>query len=562
MHIMYLTTRVANLWRYKMKRIIIVAIIVFLTFISSALQTVSAAVTKPDISEMSSGLVWPEDGDIVDGELEPENKGMFVVNSSEKRVFPVDDQNSYTSINESFLIPTLVTGVSSANVKEDGEVVSKNTDELTFFVETEITFGTYDGSEGWKGAGVHIRGYAANQMRVRILRDLGQKGSADLFIEHVDNGVGTELATVTLPFTAEEGDTLDVEILSTPTSLSVWVNNQLFIDEITTPELPISVGMYYAHNEALFNDFAMVFLDDIVGLEDGFVSTDLPEGNENIFDLDSTVSSDGHIWSTSADLTLSNQVVSNTSTSFQDTYLVLNDYTTQSYIDKVEGEDTVETLNGEIPFYIRATLSPSEYQDSEEWYSMGITFKKDDTNAISALLRRNGNIYIVNHNNGQEQYILYQAAQSFNEFAVDDDIEMEIVSTIDSVSVYLNGNLEIDRLDITKYYDAEGTTELGETGAESMEHTVGTWFAYTAGTVTLHEAYFLQEVELIDINTPPEEEETYPVEETLPNNYDTIEPPEYDHNQGSIYYIIGGILFGIVNTILITTIIIVKTRSA
>ncbi|MCF7931634.1 MAG: hypothetical protein K9K93_00510 [Acholeplasmataceae bacterium] len=518
-----------------------------------------SAAERPDVLGKTSIVEWPNHGLLIPGQLDPLQNGQVINDDTGQKIIPVNEDMLYQSRNDSFLVPTLLDHYETVMVDNGSGSQRVSTADLTLYIETSLTFGEYTGNEGYKGAGVHVRGQGSNQLRVRILRDLNSNGFAEMFIEHVNNGVGTEVKLVPLTLTAEDGDTLQIQILSEPEQLSVWINGDQYLNDQTVPKLSAHVGMYYADNHADFTDFEVYVVDDLVYYDDAF-SWDKPQGNEHVMIEGTELASTGSVWSFVKNISILENTVTNGSVDFQDTFMLLNQYLSYPVIDLEEGDEVNEVSTGEVPFYIKATLEVDAYQNSDLWYSIGLTFKASNAGIISVLVRRSGHIYVVHHTQGEERYIDYRVASGFSSFESGEPLVLEIISTATDVSIYINGVEEIRHLDLKDYYDNTGTTIVGETGVEQMRHTVGAWFAYASGTATINDAYFLKSVTLTNLDGDDDNDQTYPEEEILPNNFESIDPPGADPAPGRLLVIIGSVMIGITGIGLIGALVMILRK--
>ncbi|HAX03020.1 MAG: hypothetical protein A2Y45_06265 [Tenericutes bacterium GWC2_34_14] len=433
---------------------------------------------------------WPAEGTEIIGQLNPGSLAKVVTVGDQTTIRHIDGSGQYVGIDDSFLIPTIFDGRETVELSENGVKVEKAVEDITFTMKSTLTFGNYVGDDGWKGAGLHVRGSLGSHLRVRILRNMGS-GFATLYIQGV--GYGDYDQMYPLDITAEPGQVYEIEVLSEPEAISVWINGQLIVDQKAVPKLAPTPGVYYCWNDTQITNIAIEA--DIELYTNTVYQPVKPIGNEDLLQKLTTISQSGKIWSNGSTLTYNEGLITNVGNGFQDTFLLDNPYFVNSEILVKDGNTFTSVLNGLVPMYMRATLSPNEYQDGAVWYGMGLTFKADSTGSISVIFRRTGDVYIVHHRDGEERFISYHKSSAYTSFESGDSLEVELIINQTSVEVYINGMLDIEQ-DLDVYYDSNGSTVLGETNVASMGNVIGGFFSYVNGQIQIDEVYFTEPVQL------------------------------------------------------------------
>ena len=134
-------------------------------------------------------------------------------------------------------------------VQEEGVYRRVNDATLNAYVQVKLTFGEFASpKEGWYGAGVTFRGEYTNGYAIRLL------GSSALLMKDGNEVASTGIAAI------EVGSEVLVQILSTPTSFTAWINgNAVFENYKINEGYNCSLGIHVVYNAVTASDLSMQY---------------------------------------------------------------------------------------------------------------------------------------------------------------------------------------------------------------------------------------------------------------------------------------------------------------
>lgn len=134
-------------------------------------------------------------------------------------------------------------------VQDNGAYTRVDDSELTAYVQAKLTFGAFvSPQQGWYGAGINFRGQYENRYAIRFF------GSTAVLMHY-----GTEIVSVGID-EIEEGTELLVQILSTPDSVSVWVNGTAIFEDVKLDnKYKCTFGVWSVYNAVTVSDMSMQY---------------------------------------------------------------------------------------------------------------------------------------------------------------------------------------------------------------------------------------------------------------------------------------------------------------
>ncbi|MFP4177862.1 MAG: fasciclin domain-containing protein, partial [Acholeplasmataceae bacterium] len=177
---------------------------------------------------------------------------------SDRSIRYADDEGNYIDHEDQYIIPNALQDVDYVDVLDGEDVVETATTDLSYTVRATVEVGEYPNAQGWHGVGLVVRGIYGDHLRVRVFND------GRLLVQELTEGVdeGTFYENVGAP---TPGTVYEIEALSTPTTLSVWVNGDLIVeDHAVNHDMVPNIGPYYINNDAQFSGFEMIMEDTLV----------------------------------------------------------------------------------------------------------------------------------------------------------------------------------------------------------------------------------------------------------------------------------------------------------
>lgn len=315
---------------------------------------------------------------------------------------------------------------------EDGKIYSTS-DEITG--RTEFEYLPFDVNDTYV-FGFHVNTKKAEQiwMGPRILFGVTKEGK-ELALYIMENGIGVfngSESVQTIPFSRELNHVYRVDMLIKPESVSVWLDNILVIEDLKLPKkAEVKTGILFENAVAVLSHLDMYYTKKVK-----FVAPEIPEppvlktlkdGQYNAADW-MTVTLNGQKYGGYFD----NKLASNDS-SAGNRYLFEN-----------------LPVKDNMSFYYSATYNVTE--SSEIWKGPRFIFRQDGSTAFYAAVLQDSIVLLA----GAEQ-----VASSPLKLQLGKNYDIVMYSTPTEISVWIDGVLIFESVDLTSYINKKLTATPG-----------------------------------------------------------------------------------------------------